>query len=519
MTAIGQPPKTTWVPGDLLGVLTLVRRYWVMIIACGAAGVIAMLGAAVVGGPSYTVAAKILVNLGPEMMGSPLLGALQQAPAAPALLRPEDSTTGVEIFNNPRLIRDAVESLGQDFFADAPPVTFLQRAKRAAREVVSAAQDAVRDVFVLAGLRPRTTQLDRLTLAIGASLHVEPVRRTDVIDVTLRTPDPRAGEIILGRFIDLALADYIRAYRVPGVTEFLSGELAERRAELRAAEDRLVALRLERQDPIWSVSEQRSVLIRSEDELQQQLRRERSSMAATDAEIRRAETALAALPSEIELSRVRSRNAEADALRNRLVQLRVDRASQEARYGAGSPEIADIRRQSDALTALLDAEPPDRIDQVTTGVSQLHQQLARDILARQIDREGQRGRSERLAEEITRIRAQLRDIEAAAIEIIQLEQTVTRLNGVIETLQRSYEAARTARTMAEVRLSGLRVVMPPTAEIIPSAPSLKKSAALGLIAGLGLALALILYREFRLASARADDEPGAPRQPLAEGGA
>lgn len=510
-TALGTLPKTTWLPSDLLGALALARRYWITIIACSLAGLLAMMAAAVVGGPSYTVAAKILVNLGPETAGSPLVGALQRAPAAPALLRPEDSTTGVEIFSNPRLIRQVVENLGEDFFADAPPVTFLQRIKFAAKEITRSAQEALREVFILVGLRPRTTRLDRLTLAIGAALHVEPVRRSDVIDVTLRTPDPRAGEIILGRFIELALADHIRAYRLPGVAEFLNRELIGRRAELRAAEERLLALRLDGRNPVWSVTEQRSVLIRAEDELQQQLRRERASIAATEAEIGKAETALAALPGDIELSRVRSRNTETDALRSRLVQLRLDRASQEARYGADSPEIADIRRQTDALTALLASEPPDRIDQVTTGVNQLHQSLERDILAKRVDLEGQRGRVQQLDEEITRVRAQLRDIETAAIEIAQLELTVARLNSAIEVFQRNYETARVAETMAEVRLSGLRVVMPPTAEIIPSAPSLKKSAALGLIAGLGLALALIVLREYRLAAIRPDDGPDPDR--------
>ena len=46
-------------------------------------------------------------------------------------------------------------------------------------------------------------------------------------------------------------------------------------------------------------------------------------------------------------------------------------------------------------------------------------------------------------------------------------------------------------------LSGLRVVMPPTAEIIPSSPSIRRTVMLGLVAGLVLALGVILFREYR----------------------
>ncbi|MBR0670934.1 GumC family protein [Neoroseomonas soli] len=499
-TVIGRPPKTTWLPSDLLGILALARRYWVLALGCGFAGAVALLAAAVlIGGPSYVVSAKIMVNLGPEMVGSPLLATLQGTPAAPAMLRPEDSTTGVEIFNNPRLIRETVESLGPDFFADEPPGTLLQRVKHAGRQAIRAVQGALREATIALGLRPRITETERMTLAIGAALRVEPVRRTDIIDVTLAFPDPRAGELILGRFIDLALAGHVRAYRLPGVTEFLRDALAERRAELRAAEDRLLALRTRRENPVWSAAEQRPVLIRSEAELQQQLRQEHTAIAATEAEIGRAEAALAGLPDEIELGRVRSRNAETDALRGRLVQLRLDRVAQEARYGENSPEINDIRRQTEALVALLGSEEPYRIDQITTGINQLHQSLDRDLVGKRILLEGQRGRARQLEAEIARLRGQMGEMEAAAVEIAVLEQTVARLTRAIELYQNGYENARIAETMSAVRLSGLRVVMPPTAEIIPSSPSIRKIGMLGFAAGLMMALGLILFREYRAA--------------------
>lgn len=492
------PPKATWLPTDLLGVLTLARRYWLLMLGCALAGAVALLGSAVlIGGPRYIVAAKIMVNLGPEMTSSPLLATLQGTPAAPAALRPEDSATGVELFNNPRLIRDLVESLGADFFAEDPPVTFFQHVKSIGKSAMRGVQRALQEVSIALGLRPRLSDADRMALVLGSALRVEPVRRTDIIDVTLTFPDPRAGELILGRFIDMALQDHIRAYRAPGVTEFLRSALGDRRAELRAVEDRLLALRTARDNPVWSVTDQRPVLVRAEAELEQQLRQENAAIAATEAEIAATEAAMVALPAEIETGRVSSRNAETDALRARLVQLRVDRAAQEARYGENSPEIAEIRRQADALVALLDAEQAFRVDQITTGLNQLRQALERDLATRRILLEGQRGKARRLEAEVAGLRARMRDMEAAAIEIATLDQNATRLTRVIDLYQNGFENARIAETMAQVRLSGLRVVMPPTAEIVPSSPSIRRTVMLGLVAGLMLALCIILFLEYR----------------------
>ena len=72
-STIGAAPRVTGLPTDLLGWVALQRRYWKLVLACAVAGMLVMLAAVVVGGPRYTITAKIMVNLGPEMVGSPLL--------------------------------------------------------------------------------------------------------------------------------------------------------------------------------------------------------------------------------------------------------------------------------------------------------------------------------------------------------------------------------------------------------------------------------------------------------------
>jgi uncharacterized protein involved in exopolysaccharide biosynthesis len=509
--ALGPLPRTTWVPSDIAGVIALLRRYWLLLIACGVAGSLALLAATIViSGPRYIITAKILVNLGPEMAATPLLKARETGAPVPATRRPEDSATGVEIFTDPRLIREVVAQLGDDFFADAPPVTIFQHIKHAVKATIRAVQDVLRETVVLTGLRPPTTRQDRLTLAIGAALRVEPVKRTDIITVDLAFPDPRAGEVILERFIAQALSGYLQAYRSPGATNFFRDGRAASLAELRAAEDRLLKFRLSTNDPVWSVAEQRPVLIRAEAESQLQLRQLRAAIAAAEAQVAQSEAALAKLPSEVELSTVRSRNAATDAMRSRLVQLRLDLGTQQARYGQGSQEIADIRRQIDALLVQIDAEAPLVVDQITVGINQLHQSLARDLMAKRIELEGQRGSAARLEQQISDLRGQLQQMETAAIQIGQLEQDVARLRRALDVYERGFEEARLTEAIEAVQFSGLRVVMPPTAEILPSSPSLLRTVLLGLVGGLVLGAGLILLREFRADAQRRRKQEAGP---------
>src|SRR5439155_18083886 len=132
-------------------------------------------------------------KLGPEMMAPPILGA-KEGQVMPATKRPEDATSEAEILSNPRLIRSVVEHFGEKFFLSEPPAeTLWQKAKRLPKSIWSGAREGVREVMVLLGLRPRISPLERVTLALADSLQVEPVRKSDVIEVRLGFPDPEAG--------------------------------------------------------------------------------------------------------------------------------------------------------------------------------------------------------------------------------------------------------------------------------------------------------------------------------------
>ena len=497
-------PRVTWVPTDLSGVLQILRANWRVAVLCVIAGIVGMIGFMAVIGPSYTVSAKILVRLGPEVATSPLLTARDGAQGGAGIRRSEDTMSVVEILTNPRLIHAAVTSFGEGFFADSPPVTPVQHIKSFFKAGLELVRAAMREATVLVGLRPPTTKLDRLVLAIGTGLRIEPVRRTDVIEVSLGFPSPRGGEVILGRFIDLALADYVQAYRTPGAKEFFAAGVAAQHAELRRAEQKLLAARTQG-NPIWATAEQRSLLLRSQSDLQLQYQHAVSAAAETEAEVAMAEAALGALQSEVELSSVRARNRAIDELRARLIQLRMDYAGQRVRYGDAGPEVVELNRQIDTLTAALAAEPEYRIAEVTSGVNLAYQTLARDLTSKRILREGQRARVERLAGETERLARDLEGIGIAAIEIGRLEQEVARLRRGVDLYEKGLDEARIAEAMETVQLSRLRIVMPPTAEIVPSSPSIRRGLLIGLAAGLVLSFVVIVFLEYRRKSKPPED--------------
>jgi len=487
--------RVTWLPTDLYGGLLLLRRYWHVVVVAALAGAAGMLAAFVVLGPSYTVSAKILARPGPEIAASPLLAARDGAPAA-SIRRPEDIASVVEILTDPRLIRATIDSLGDGFFADDPPATLFQHVKAIAKATMGAMRAAMRQATVIVGLRPPTTQTDRFVLAIGAGLRVEPVRRTDVIEVTLFFPDPRAGEVILTRFIELALADHVQAYRMPGAADFFADGVAAQRAALARAERRLLEARGQA-TAVWSANEQRSMLLRGQADLRLLHQQALTAAAETEAELGAAEATLAGLAPRIEVSAVRARNRAVDDLRGWLVQLRIDQGGQRARYGDSSPEVVELNRQIDTVLAALAGEPEYRLAEVTDAANPAYQALEREVTTKRILRAGQRARVDQLAQEIARLGDELERLAAAAIGIGQMELEVARLRRTVELYEKGLDDARIAEAMETVQLSGLRVVMPPMAEIIPSSPSIRRGVLIGSVAGVVLSGLVIVWLEYR----------------------
>ncbi len=143
----------------------------------------------------------------------------------PASKRPEDIASEVEILSNPRLIKRGRGAFRRGLLlAEAPPVTLWQHVKRVPKAAWAHLRDGIREGFVLVGLRPPTTPLERVIVAIGEGLRVEAVRKSDVIEVGLGFPDPQAGIQILEKYIEYGLESHVQAHSTAGVREFFRRE-------------------------------------------------------------------------------------------------------------------------------------------------------------------------------------------------------------------------------------------------------------------------------------------------------
>jgi uncharacterized protein involved in exopolysaccharide biosynthesis len=119
----------------------------------------------------------------------------------------------------------------------------------------------------------------------------------------------------------------------------------------------------------------------------------------------------------------------------------------------------------------------------------------RDLLAKQNLLQGHRARATQISAQLQRLRMQLQASQASEIEISELERTVARLRRNLDLYEKGLEDARIAEAMDLAQLSNLKVIMPPTADIVPSYPPVRLFLILGIVGGLTLAIGFIVARE------------------------
>ena len=106
------------------------------------------------------------------------------------------------------VIEAAVDHLGYEAFRYelAPPETFLQSIKYYVKRSVRWAKAQLQSFLIAINLKRELTDREKIILSVENALNVEREKDSDVINVTLRFPDPNlAVRVVLGTLQDVRL--------------------------------------------------------------------------------------------------------------------------------------------------------------------------------------------------------------------------------------------------------------------------------------------------------------------------
>ena len=473
-------PRVDWIYPVLMR-----RRGFILVSALIIFGTMAAV--AVIRGPLYEARATLLVRLGRQTAPVGVVSDSQIVAAK----RPEDVNNEIEIMRSQQLIGALVDHYGVGYFTQKePPQTFSQKVKRALSDAKDAVESQVDGAMIGVGLRRKLSDRDRVIVALEQAFIINNVTRSDVIELTFRAKDPEGARDMLEKFVELYMERHIQAHTTPQVRPFFDKQTAEIQAQLAAMASRQREVR--QTLGAWSPPEQRVRLL----DWQQQLRSERTSLGGAvvglTAEVASLKHQLAGLPVELDVSKVVKRNGTLDKLRQKVLELTAVLAEISRRYPDDSRNVQDAKRDLEQVHTALQAEETTVVVSVTTDANEQRLRIISALSTKQAALDAAVAQAHKNETQFAQVADELRKLDAADVELRQLDRETARLERDYTLFTKSQEEARIFEQMDNAKLANVAVVAPPEAGMRPVAPSLKFLLLGGLVMAFGLPIGLVM---------------------------
>ncbi|MDB4974963.1 MAG: lipopolysaccharide biosynthesis [Myxococcaceae bacterium] len=342
-------------------------------------------------------------------------------------------------------------------------------------------------------IKAKVPELEMALEMLEKDLTVKINGETTVLDLTLANTDPDVAQQTLAAVLQASVEKQAAMTRDPR-TEFLDRKLETLRAENTEARRKL--LEFKQRTQITAFDEERTLLLRQRDEIQQQLSSVRAELVSAQGRSSVLQGSLSKTPEQIALSDENDRAQRTlDQAQARVSTARTRYESAQRRFTAGNPELADAKSDLDAAERELASASGASMARVRKGINPLAQSLSTNLSNARSDANASRAAQLERERQLDDMNKRLAFLDSSELELRELEQRVTLTDASYHSYQRRAESAQILRDMNEAGISNLSVMQAPTRPYRPARPKKALMMALSIVAGLLAAFGICVLRE------------------------
>jgi uncharacterized protein involved in exopolysaccharide biosynthesis len=327
--------------------------------------------------------------------------------------------------------------------------------------------------------------LSRAVRSLEKGLKIAPLRKTTLIKVTYRSPDPIRAARVLDELARLYLEKHLAVHRPPGAHQFFSAQAERFREELAAAESRLkefgrqqrvVSPDLEMASTLQKLAEFEAALQQSQQQIVEAARR------MTDLEAQAAETPVR------QTTQIRtSDNVELmTELKSKILTLEIKRSEMLSKFTPSYPPVVQLEEELAQARAALGRTEQSPLTEETSDRNPTHQWLRSELARVRTERVGAVARAAAIAASVRAYREKARQLDEKGAEHEDLKRALKSTEENYLLYRRKQEEARISDALDRTRIANVALAEAPT---VPSLPS---SSARSLLLFGGAVIALVL---------------------------
>jgi uncharacterized protein involved in exopolysaccharide biosynthesis len=445
----------------------------------------------------YDSVAKLLVKVGRENSEAP--PTVQNPAFFTSGVRQEDINSEVQMLTSQNIVERVVDKLGPEAFKfePPPPKTLFQTVKYYVKKTGKWVKGQYKELLYATNLKKRLTDREGAIVAVSESLNVDREKDSDVISLKVGLPVPELAVSVANTLLDFYLDDHIRARRAENAKEFLDTEVAKQRAKLSQTDDLRDKLRSDW--GISSVEDQRKFLLERLNEANREIDRNESERSEYLSQQQVIRAAISDMPDQLLSSEITNPNPVAEALRQRLSTLRVDRARLASRYTPSAEIVQKSDEEIASVEALLKKEEESQIGSKTSAINPTKQKFVESlheveakIAGTQVAAANYRRVADSIHEQLDKLQTGEEQLEKVDRDRRIAEQTY------LAFLKRSQDAG-VSQELDLRRVSNVAVLAPPSLPIEiaypPKVMVMGIALGVGLLLGMGMALLVEYMRQ------------------------
>jgi len=434
-------------------VLFVIFKRLKMIIAVFIITVVTVIIGIMLAEPVYESSAKVIINREvPEAV-------LRVAPWIPLTRRfelEEEINSEIELIKSRAVAEDVIDQLdqlGEEVMPD------LEQAEAEPAEPRT----------------PEENEQDRLTrvMAIQRGIEAEPVKKSDVIQISFRSTNPRRAMAVVDAAADAYIGYRTRIYRSTGAVDFFDEQIEVARENLDQLESALKDYR--QQEALLSYEKQQVILLNKLNEFETSLTGVRKDIISTESKLAKVrEYWSSPLQPLVPSLEIREETIISE-MHDRLITLRLSLNELRTKYTEDHREVRSLREEITLAEADLKQEVEKVIDLQETSLSAL------------------RAEEEALRSTVNMLYTEVKTLPEKELTISKLQRAIDNHREVYSMLMLKREEARVTEA-SDRRLANVSVISPATMPRKPVKPQkgllLFVGCLIGIIGGFGLAFVL-----------------------------
>lgn len=324
-------------------------------------------------------------------------------------------------------------------------------------------------------------------------LKAEAESRSYVISVSSQAFDPAVAQETLQSLLDVYQERHIQVHRSQATPEFFEEQTARLETTLAQKEDELRSFR-QRYD-IGSIDRQKEILLAQISDLDRQVAEKSTLATASAAKLDRLAMSLRDTAQIRETQRTTGKaNLAVDAIKQKLVELRLMESDARARYRPEAKNLGSIRERIRQAEAALAAEGHGPAE-VTMALNPTYQALLLSQEMESAEMKAQTAAKASLEGELANWREKLARLNALETEDRRLSREAESLRDEYVKYRDHLQRARINAALDLDKVSNVSVIQAPTLQPVPVKPKKLFALTLGLVLSLALGLGVAFIAE------------------------